>query len=104
MTPNFYTAVIVRGEWRVAILAHRHLALLALAVPPAKGEMEVRFVEEPEVAAVVAELGSFRLMSMEELRTPLDQADLSALAEAELAQVAYWKPHTVGELVFNYWD
>jgi hypothetical protein len=30
--------------------------------------------------------------------------DLSALTAPELEQIAFWKPQTVGELLFNYWD
>lgn len=26
------------------------------------------------------------------------------LNHAELAQIAYWKPITIGEVLYNYWD
>lgn len=26
------------------------------------------------------------------------------LNSAELEQIAYWKPETVGQIIFNYWD
>jgi hypothetical protein len=26
------------------------------------------------------------------------------LNSAELKQIAYWKPETIGELIFNFWD
>lgn len=26
------------------------------------------------------------------------------LNNAELAQIAYWKPITIGEVLYNYWD
>jgi hypothetical protein len=27
-----------------------------------------------------------------------------SLDHAELEQISYWRPSTVGELIFNYWD
>jgi hypothetical protein len=50
------------------------------------------------------ERGGFRLLDVEELSTPLATADTSELTEAELEQVRYWRPSTVGELMFNWWD
>ncbi|MFI0356843.1 hypothetical protein [Actinomadura sp. 9N407] len=103
-TLNFHIAVLVRDEYRIAILCHQHLPLLALAVPPADRDMEITFIDDADAAAALRSLTSFSLLSRAELGTPLARTDLSALADAELEQVAYWKPHTMGGLLFNYWD
>ncbi|MEU9235979.1 hypothetical protein [Streptomyces subrutilus] len=61
------------------------------------------FTHPPSWAAAF-EWGGFRLLDIEELNTPLASADTSELAEAERKQVGYWRPGTVGELMFNWWD
>ncbi|MDQ1015766.1 hypothetical protein [Streptomyces afghaniensis] len=58
----------------------------------------------PPAWADAFELGGFRLLDVGELSTPLAAADTSGLAEAELEQVRYGRPSTVGELMFNWWD
>ncbi|GIH61835.1 hypothetical protein Msi02_26520 [Microbispora siamensis] len=47
---------------------------------------------------------SVRLLTRRELDTPLRSYDLSDLDEAELRQIAYWQPGTLGELLFHHWD
>jgi hypothetical protein len=37
-------------------------------------------------------------------KPPLVQVDLSALDRNEHREIKYWKPETVGELLFNFWD
>jgi hypothetical protein len=48
----------------------------------------------PPAWAGTFEQGGFRLLDVEELSTPLAEADSSELAEAELEQVRYWRPST----------
>lgn len=38
------------------------------------------------------------------MTTPLAAVDLGALGAAEHRAIAYWRPGTVGELLFNSWD
>lgn len=41
-----------------------------------------------------------------ELNAPINQNWVMAteLNSAELKQLAYWKPETVGQIIYNYWD
>ncbi|MHC8520935.1 hypothetical protein ACPJHQ_05950 [Rossellomorea sp. H39__3] len=39
-----------------------------------------------------------------ELNTPIEPQMIQHFNLAERAQISYWKPKTVGEVVFHYWD
>lgn len=103
VTPNFHSAVIVHGGKQVMLLGHQHAPFLATAAP-ASGNASIIFVDDPRIHAALNPPGPFRLLTLSELQTPLNLADLAALDHAELVQINYWKPNTVGELIFNYWD
>ena len=105
LTPNFHSAVIVRGGEQVMLLGHQHVPFLATAAP-ASGTGPVTFIDDPGIHAVLNmnPPPAFRLLTLAELQTPLNLVDCSALDRAELEQITYWKPATAGELIFNYWD
>lgn len=64
-----------------------------------------RFVSYPELAlALEAADAQFRVLEPAELNRSVTDSDLTHLGEAELDQVAYWKPQTLGEVIFNRWD
>lgn len=47
----------------------------------------------------------YKALSVEELSARCDvDANLSALGKAELAQIEYWKPQAIKEVIFNFWD
>lgn len=104
VTSSFHTALITAAGVRSAVLCHEVLPVVAFtASPPQAGAPPVDFVSPPAWAAAFERVG-FRLLDVGELSTPLGSADIGELAEAELEQVRYWRPGTVGELMFNWWD
>jgi hypothetical protein len=44
------------------------------------------------------------VVTAQELSTPVDQVDLGGLSKAELAQIRYWRPAVLSDLLFNWWD
>jgi hypothetical protein len=46
----------------------------------------------------------YTVLTKEYLDTPISLKHLSTLSKAELKQISYWKPLTVGEVIFNHWD
>lgn len=46
---------------------------------------------------------SFRLLTKKELHQPW-QNHVSRLGTAEITQIRYWKPATIGEIIFHFWD
>jgi hypothetical protein len=57
----------------------------------------------PDLAAAFAHT-PFRMLGPAELNDPLTDAHLADLPRAELGQIRYWKPETVGQTIFNFWD
>ena len=87
-----------------AVLAHHHLPVLAFSRAVLEPGSPVReFTSPPHWATPFADAG-FRLLEPAEPQTPIERVELGALAEAELTAVRYWRPRTLGELMFNWWD
>ncbi|WP_156056393.1 hypothetical protein [Streptosporangium roseum] len=66
--------------------------------------MTLSFLDDPEVLGKLGACGPYRVLGMAELALPVARADLSELGEVEMDQIRYWRPETVGELAFNFWD
>ncbi|MEV6817103.1 hypothetical protein [Micromonospora sp. NPDC051296] len=104
VTPNFHTIDITHAQHHIAVLRHTALPFIAFARPRAGGDVTITFVDHPDLAAAITTLTDAQVLTVEQLRTPLSQVDLSALDPGEHDQISYWKPTTVGELLFNFWD
>lgn len=105
VTPNFHAVVIAYGHERLAVLRHALLPLAAFAQAPRDHvALPPAFIDHPRLAQIIGESTGCPVLSTAELRQPLKPADLSQLTTAEHEQIRYWKPATVGELLFNYWD
>ncbi|TDC79261.1 hypothetical protein E1193_19380 [Micromonospora sp. KC606] len=104
VTPNFHTVDIAEAPHHIAVLRHTTLPFIAFARPLANGDVMVMFVDHPDLAAALTNLTDAQALTTEQLQTSLSQVDLSALSPHEHDQINYWKPTTVGELLFNFWD
>jgi len=99
---NFYYVQVEIGGNSFYILLNEHYPFLAFA-------SEVEYGNIKFINRLVANepLSSFyRVISTGELYIPVNQELIkySELNSAELEQIAYWKPETVGHILFNYWD
>jgi hypothetical protein len=103
-TPNFYAATIAYEDDTIAVVRHGLLALLAVARAPGPHDVRLVWVERPGLAETLREVTELRVLTLAELLTDVNRADLSELRPSELEQIAYWKPETVGELLFHWWD
>lgn len=102
VTPSFHTAVMRCGELSVAVLGHMHLPFIATAQVPTG---RVAFTDNcDDLEEVLRPSDAFRLLTGSELETPIGLIDTSDLDRAERSEIAFWKPETLGELLFNYWD
>ena len=105
VTPNFHTVVITCGHEHVAVLRHALLPLIALAQAPADAvPLAPAFIDHTHLAHILSQTTGCQVLSTTDLHQPIASADLSELTPAEHTQIRYWKPTTVGELLFNYWD
>jgi len=47
----------------------------------------------------------YRVLNTDELNIPLSIESISnTLDKVEIEQIDYWRPKTIGEVIFNYWD
>jgi hypothetical protein len=103
-TSSFHSVTVTGRVKTPVVLCHAHLPVIAFAgVPPVPGQPLSGFVEAPPWADSFAAAG-FRCLSVEELSTPMSRVDVAELAQAELAQIRYWRPEVLSDLLFNWWD
>ncbi|SUA73660.1 Uncharacterised protein [Nocardia otitidiscaviarum] len=106
VTPNFHQAVIAYHDHQVAVVALRDSAVLAVAEPrviddAATESGPLTFIGSPDLVAALAEQSGFEILTSAELAQPFDAA---AWPELDRHDIRHWKPQTVGEALFNYWD
>lgn len=106
LTPNFHQGVIAYADRTVAVACLRNVPLLALAVPrlidsTPRDWTPLTFVDVPVLTAALAEATEFRLLTVTELAGAID---LALWPQISRHDIRYWKPKTLGEALFNYWD
>ncbi|WP_134665648.1 MULTISPECIES: hypothetical protein [unclassified Amycolatopsis] len=107
VTPNFWQAVIEYFDRTISVVAANDAPVVALARPrsfdftPAREWGPLEFVDEPDLIAVLAQIEQFQVLTPADLDRSFVAKDWPHLTRSD---VAYWKPSTVGEALFNYWD
>ncbi|WP_100332242.1 hypothetical protein [Bacillus xiapuensis] len=104
---NFFHVLLDNGRKRIHILLNAHYPLIAFAASVEFGH--ITFYDEP---ALSESFKGFYLCEAKELNQLLRIQSHPEFAllhhhdlnKAELSQIMYWKPNTVGEVVFNFWD
>lgn len=106
---NFYQASITIQDTVIHVLLNAHYPIVAFAsfIEP----FNIIFIDSTQLS------NQFRMyytvVCSGELNEPLRYIELkdtfvlgndNDLNNTELEQVRYWKPRTVGELAFNFWD
>jgi hypothetical protein len=102
-TPNFHSAKILTGDQTSWIIVNQIHPLVAVATSIRMGTMS--FIDGTEhLTQAVALTPPFRLLSALQLSGPVTEHDLVNLSPTEQAQIRYWQPERVGDVIFNYWD
>ena len=104
VTPNFHTVEIIRHGASTAVLGHNSVSIIALAAPRPPDDATVTFIDRPELAAAVRAACDLPILTMQQLNASISTADLTALGANEHRQIRHWRPNTIGELLFNFWD
>jgi hypothetical protein len=97
---NYLLARFDFSDCSVTALLNRVYPILGFAKFPA----EVGFIDCPKLAEAFASLGDYTVASGEELNRPLLRELCKDLAPRELKQIQYFRPRTIGDVIFNYWD
>lgn len=99
-TANFYYAQVDISGNHVYILLNAHYPYLAFASHVEIGT--IQFIDKPVFCENFSEF--YQVLGKNALNAPINQNLAKELNNAEWKQIAYWKPVTVGEIIFNYWD
>ena len=97
----YYAQVEILGN-RFYILLNEHYPYLAFASAVEFGN--ITFIDNPVLYEQFSPF--YQVIGTVELNVPFNQnlVKKTELNSAELEQLAYWKPETVGQIIFNYWD
>ena len=101
--PNFYYAEIVVGQDAIAVLCNMAFPVIGFSSPFEIGLLPGQYLLHFDLAsAFVAE--GFECPDASLLEAPVSRDDLLALRPEERKDVAYWRPHRIGDVIFNYFD
>lgn len=100
VSTNFAYAQIKWNGDELFVLLNEHSPYLAMA--DAIGFGGISFVDRVLLREAFSPY--YNVLETGELNTPIEPPMIQHLNRAERAQISYWKPKTVGELVFHYWD
>ena len=101
---NFHVVEISGCQSKLTMLFNAQYPVVGLAEALLPNDHRIVFQDHAALASAVSTTSEFLVLSADELRRPVTSKDLDKLNSAELQQVEYWKPATVGELVFNFRD
>ncbi|WP_428909904.1 hypothetical protein [Niallia sp. Krafla_26] len=99
---NFYQAKVEILSSRFHILLNEHYPYLAFA--SVLKFRKIKFIDRPPLNERFSSF--YKIMGKAELNAPFKQRHIkdAKLNRAELEQIAYWLPETIGQIIFNYWD
>ena len=104
-TTNFHEALVSLhdGKETVRVLCNAYFPIIAFTSPATReGDVRLRFLDCPELARSLS--SEFTVLSAQDAGAGVSPQVISQLGETELAQLKYWKPQRIGDVVFNYWD
>lgn len=99
---NFYCAQVEFSGTLIYILLNEHYPYLAFASSVEFGD--IKFIDVPALHALFDPY--YQVIDVAELNASVNHILLMKmeLNSAEVEQINYWKPETIGQIIFNHWD
>ncbi len=104
VTPNFHLALFEQEGRRLVVVCNSIYPYIALANEPEKSKCQLNFLTNESIEDAIGTYTNFEVIPSTSLCEQLTSENLSYLNKAEQSQVNYWRPNTVGEVIFNWWD
>ncbi len=104
---SFHWIAVSDRDRRFAILVGREAPVVALseALPD---YFNLRFFDDPRLGEAIERAGApFECLAAAELNAPSSAADRDFVARISPQygrDLAYWRPKTIGDVIFNWWD
>ncbi|WP_336771352.1 hypothetical protein [Paenibacillus sp. MMO-58] len=109
LSRNFFKAELDMVDRRAFILLNSSYPFVAFA--SSVQYFDIAFVDDSLSSVIDASSSGFKVLTVNTLkqRLVIDKKTHALLNEnnlnkAELDQILYWKPKTVGDVIFNFWD
>lgn len=104
---NFYKAYFKLPANSICLVMNKHYPLLAFTNTVEVGEaMKFQFLNFPEGKKEVPR--EYTVLSAETLESEvpenIEELRDHSLNKGDLEQIKYWKPETIGQIIFNFWD
>ncbi|HWL26057.1 MAG TPA: hypothetical protein VNR38_20285 [Ureibacillus sp.] len=97
---NFYQVQVKVFNRLIYILLNAHYPIIAFATEVK--DSYILFTDESILSQGFSPY--YTVYSKEELSKTFSLNTEHSLNDAELQQIAYWKPEKIGDLLFNFWD
>lgn len=110
VSKNFSEAILTIEGKKVHILFNEYYPYVAFASSVEFGK--ITFIDNSELTHIIRNMyRTSQILNADELNEPLlfdertnSVKNKNSLNKNELKQIGYWKPKTVGEVLFNFWD
>ena len=99
---NYHRATFRHRAAAIAVLCNAHFPWIAFA--EASDDLPLRFREATPLAARIQDAMACEVVSLSVLEAAPAAELLADLSAAEREQVRSWRPHRLGDLLFNVWD
>jgi hypothetical protein len=99
---SYARATLDLRDGAVTVLLNSFVPIVAFAKP--RHDVVVELIDHSDLANIFREFGIYEVPDMLELTARPTPEICTHLSPAEMHQVKYWKPQTVAEIIFNWWD
>ncbi len=101
---NYHRILLSLPDMAILVLCNAHFPLVAFGKPTDSLAPAFSFIDHPFLARFFEQTGHFRVLPAHELNQLPTPEAIAALAPAEQAQVRYWRPLRVVDIVVNAWN
>ncbi|RXF00540.1 hypothetical protein [Pseudoalteromonas phenolica] len=98
VVPNFIACNLRASEFSIYVLCNEQ-SEWAFVSDYDPTNQKLNFVDNEVISSILSNSFSIRVASVEELGSPFVARD--KMLESD---IKYWKPQTMGEALFNWWD